>query len=45
VADSRPLLLTAIRVLSQWTLEQIVSAYRISETEGMLHRHPALIYP
>ncbi|MEQ6436103.1 helix-turn-helix transcriptional regulator [Comamonas sp. w2-DMI] len=34
VAD-RKLLLTAICVLSQWTLEQIVSTYRISETEGI----------
>ena len=34
VAD-RKLLLMAICVLSQWTLEQIVGAYRISETEGI----------
>ena len=34
VAD-RKLLLTAICVLSQWTLEQIVATYRISEPEGI----------
>jgi DNA-binding Xre family transcriptional regulator len=34
VAD-RKLLLMAICVLSQWTLEQIVGTYRISETEGI----------
>jgi len=32
VADKK-LLLVAISVLSQWTLEQIVTAYRISEAE------------
>lgn len=34
VAD-RKLLLTAICVLSLWTLEQIVATYRISEPEGI----------
>ncbi|TFZ02062.1 helix-turn-helix domain-containing protein [Ramlibacter humi] len=34
VADKR-LLLAAICVLSQWTLEQIVAAYRISEAEAV----------
>ena len=34
VAD-RKLLLMAICVLSQWTLEQITTTYRISETEGI----------
>lgn len=35
VVSDRKLLLTAICVLSQWTLEQIVATYRISETEGI----------
>jgi len=34
VADKK-LLLMAICVLSQWTLEQVVAAYRLSETEGI----------
>jgi len=34
VADKK-LLLMAICVLSQWTLEQIVRAYRLTETEGI----------
>lgn len=34
VADKK-LLLMAISVLSQWTLEQVVAQYRISETEGI----------
>jgi DNA-binding Xre family transcriptional regulator len=34
VADKK-LLLSAICVLSQWTLEQIVSSYRVSEAEGI----------
>ncbi len=34
VADKK-LLLVAICVLSQWTLEQIVAAYRLSEAEGV----------
>ncbi|MFN3375873.1 MAG: helix-turn-helix domain-containing protein, partial [Burkholderiaceae bacterium] len=34
VADKK-LMLMAICVLSQWTLEQIVAAYRISEAEGI----------
>lgn len=34
VADKK-LLLVAICVLSQWTLEQITSAYRLSEAEGV----------
>lgn len=34
VADKK-LLLMAICVLSQWTLEQIVGAYRLSEAEGI----------
>ena len=34
VADKK-LLLVAICVLSQWTLEQIVAAYRLSEAEGI----------
>ena len=34
VADKK-LLLVAICVLSQWTLEQIVSSYRLSEAEGI----------
>jgi hypothetical protein len=34
VADKK-LLLCAICVLSQWTLEQIVAAYRITEAEGI----------
>lgn len=34
VADKK-LLLVAICVLSQWTLEQIVASYRLSETDGV----------
>ena len=34
VADKK-LLLAAISVLSQWTLEQIVATYRITQTEGI----------
>jgi hypothetical protein len=34
VADKK-LLLMAICVLSQWTLEQIVATYRLSEAEGI----------
>jgi hypothetical protein len=34
VADKK-LLLMAICVLSQWTLEQVVAAYRLSEAEGI----------
>src|SRR3990167_8227499 len=34
VADKK-LLLVAISVLSQWTLEQIVATYRLSEAEGI----------
>jgi len=34
VADKK-LLLVAICVLSQWTLEQIVASYRLSEAEGI----------
>jgi DNA-binding Xre family transcriptional regulator len=33
VVKDKKLLLVAISVLSQWTLEQIVTAYRISEAE------------
>ncbi|MDP9901230.1 helix-turn-helix domain-containing protein [Variovorax ginsengisoli] len=33
VVANKKLLLVAINVLSQWTLEQIIGAYRISETE------------
>jgi DNA-binding Xre family transcriptional regulator len=36
VAD-RKLLLMAISCLSQWTLEQIVATYRVSEAEGIRH--------
>jgi hypothetical protein len=36
VADKK-LLLVAICVLSQWTLEQIVAAYRLSEAECVRH--------
>ena len=35
VVSDRKLLLSAICVLSQWTLEQIVATYRISETEAI----------
>ncbi|MFZ2991003.1 helix-turn-helix domain-containing protein [Ideonella sp.] len=34
VAD-RKLLLMAVSVLSQWTLEQVVATYRVSEAEGI----------
>ena len=36
VADKK-LLLVAICVLSQWTLEQITATYRLSEAEGVKH--------
>ncbi|MBC7548689.1 MAG: helix-turn-helix transcriptional regulator [Polaromonas sp.] len=36
VADKK-LLLCAICVLSQWTLEQITSSYRLTETEGITY--------
>ncbi len=36
VADKK-LLLVAICVLSQWTLEQITGAYRLTEAEGVRH--------
>ena len=34
VVSDKKLLLVAISVLSQWTLEQIVATYRLSEAEG-----------
>jgi transcriptional regulator with XRE-family HTH domain len=37
VVRDRKLLLVAISVLSQWTLEQIVATYRLSEAEGVRH--------
>jgi hypothetical protein len=37
VVSDRKLLLVAICVLSQWTLEQITGAYRISEAETIKH--------
>ncbi|MCK6417242.1 MAG: helix-turn-helix transcriptional regulator [Giesbergeria sp.] len=35
VVSDKKLLLVAISVLSQWTLEQIVATYRLSEAEGI----------
>ena len=35
VVSDRKLLLVAICVLSQWTLEQIVASYRMTEAEGI----------
>ena len=35
VVSDKKLLLVAISVLSQWTLEQIVATYRITPTEGI----------
>jgi DNA-binding Xre family transcriptional regulator len=35
VVNDKKLLLVAIHVLSQWTLEQIVAAYRLTEAEGI----------
>jgi lambda repressor-like predicted transcriptional regulator len=35
VVGSRKLLLVAVSVMSQWSLEQIVATYRISEAEGV----------